>query len=188
MAAPPVPAVDTSPSVVGALAGDLGWALGTVFRSYVKTVNATMADLPGGPRGYQVLASAVRDVPGTQLALAQQMGVDRTVMTYLLDDLEAAGLIERQPDPADRRVRRIAATDQGRTRLCQLDECLAAAEEHVLGVLDPADRATLRELLRRVATQAAAHDPTSLCQVAKETGVASDPPPAMTRRRSRRSG
>jgi DNA-binding MarR family transcriptional regulator len=185
MTAPPV---DKSTRVCGPLDGDLGWALGMVFRSYVKTVNTAVADLPGGPRGYQVLATAVRDVPGTQLALAQQMGVDRTVMTYLLDDLEAAGLIERQPDPADRRVRRIAATDRGRTRLDQLDKCLAQAEEHVLGVLDRADRATFRELLRRVATQAAAHDPASPCEVARDTGVASDTPPAMTRRRSRRSG
>ncbi len=35
-------------------------------------------------------------------------------MTYLLDDLEAAGLIERRPDPSDRRARRLAATPHGR--------------------------------------------------------------------------
>jgi DNA-binding MarR family transcriptional regulator len=34
-------------------------------------------------------------------------------MTYLLDDLEAASLIERRPDPADRRARRIVATQKG---------------------------------------------------------------------------
>ena len=38
-------------------------------------------------------------------------------MTYLLDDLEKAGLIERRPDPADRRARRIAATASGRRLL-----------------------------------------------------------------------
>ena len=31
-------------------------------------------------------------------------------MTYLLDDLEAAGLVERRPDPTDRRARRVAPT------------------------------------------------------------------------------
>jgi DNA-binding MarR family transcriptional regulator len=188
MSAPPAPAAGESTPVCGALDGDLGWALGMVFRSYVKTAGTAMADLPGGPRGYQVLAAAARDVLGTQLALAQQMGVDRTVMTYLLDDLEEVGLIERQPDPTDRRVRRIAVTDRGRTRLRQLNERLAQAEEHVLGVLDPADRAALRELLRRVATRAAAQDPADPCRVAEETGVVSGPPPAMARRRSRRSG
>ena len=37
-------------------------------------------------------------------------------MTYLLDDLEQAGLIERRPEPADRRARRVVATDAGRAR------------------------------------------------------------------------
>ena len=93
---------------------DLGWALGVLSRSYVKAVAATFADVPGGPRGYQVLAAAARDEHGSQLALAQHLGVDRTVMTYLLDSLAEAGLIERRPDPADRRARRIVATARGR--------------------------------------------------------------------------
>ena len=73
------------------------------------------------PRGYQVLASAAQSTVGSQLALAQHLGIDRTVMTYLLDDLEAAGLIERRPDPADRRARRIVATRQGVDLLVTLD-------------------------------------------------------------------
>src|SRR5450631_898751 len=80
-----------------ALADDLGWGLGVVFRAYVTAADAAVAELPGGPRGYQVLAAATRSDVGSQLALAQHLGIDRTVMTYLLDDLEAAGLIERRP-------------------------------------------------------------------------------------------
>src|ERR1700710_2642901 len=87
-----------------ALADDLGWGLGTVFRAYVTAAHAAVADLPGGPRGYQVLSAAAHGTVGSQLALAQHLGVDRTVMTYLLDDLQAAGLIERRPDPADPRA------------------------------------------------------------------------------------
>src|SRR6202044_518662 len=99
------------------LSDDLGWALGVVFRGYVKATHEALADLPGGPRGYQVLAAAAGDEHGSQLALAQHLGVDRTVMTYLLDDLEAAGLIERRPDPADRRARRGGSTPHGHTGL-----------------------------------------------------------------------
>src|ERR1039458_1283363 len=97
-----------------ALSDDLGWALGVVFRGYLRASQDALSDLPGGPRGFQVLAAAARDQHGSQLALAHRLGVDRTVMTYLLDDLEAAGLIERRPDPADRRARRILATARGR--------------------------------------------------------------------------
>src|SRR4051794_10590171 len=98
---------DSADPCASAVNSDLGWALGVVFRSYVKAANHAVADLPGGPRGYQLLTIAARALPVTQLAIAQQLGVDRTVMTYLLDDLEDAGLVERQPDPTDRRARRI---------------------------------------------------------------------------------
>jgi DNA-binding MarR family transcriptional regulator len=139
----------------GVLCDDLGWALGVVFRSYVKAAGAAFADLPGGPRGYQVLAAAARSDQDSQLALAQHLGVDRTVMTYLLDDLEGAGLIERRPDPADRRARRIMATTPGRELLDDLDRRLRAAEQQVLaGLENESDRRTFRALLRQLASRA----------------------------------
>src|SRR6266581_1885803 len=138
------------------LSNDLGWALGVLSRCYVKAATATLADVPGGPRGYQVLAAAARDEHGSQLALAQHLGVDRTVMTYLLDSLAEAGLIERRPDPADRRARRVVATARGRVLLDELGERLRAAEDQLLaGLDDDADRQAFRMLLQRVAVHAA---------------------------------
>jgi DNA-binding MarR family transcriptional regulator len=142
------------------LRDDLGWALGVVFRSYAKAARAAFTDVPGGPRGYQVLAAAARSRPGSQQELASHLGVDRTVMTYLLDDLERAGLIERRPDPADRRARRIAATGRGAALLGDLDYRLRAAEDGILGGLgSAADRQEFRALLQRLATHADALDP-----------------------------
>lgn len=68
---------------------DLGWGLAVVFRAYIKAADATTADIPGTHRGYQVLRAAAHDTPGSQAALAQRLNIDRTVMTYLLDDLES---------------------------------------------------------------------------------------------------
>jgi DNA-binding MarR family transcriptional regulator len=159
--AAPAPAQGPVPDPAACtLSNDLGWALGAVFRGYVKATHEALADLAGGPRGYQVLAAAAGDEHGSQLALAQHLGVDRTVMTYLLDDLEAAGLIERHPDPADRRARRIVATPAGRTSLTRLDERLRAAEEELLSGLDAEqDRQVFRTLLRRLALHASAGEP-----------------------------
>lgn len=147
------------------LESDLGWALGTVMRSYLRAVDEVVAGVPGGPRGYQVLAMAGRDEAGSQLALAQHLGVDRTVMTYLLDDLESAGLVERRPDPADRRARRISITEDGSARLCALERSLRGAEESVLAPLADGERTVLRELLARIALGST---PVNPCQVAEE--------------------
>jgi DNA-binding MarR family transcriptional regulator len=171
----------TTPASVEA---DLGWALGTVMRTYLHTSQEALAGVPGGPRGYLVLAASNGGEPSSQLALAQRLGVDRTVMTYLLDDLEGAGLVERKPDPADRRARRIVLTEPGRVRLCDLERRLRAAEDHVLEPLEPAERDTLRALLHRLATGTAG-DGTSPCSVADEIQAmdAVESPPARGRRK-----
>jgi DNA-binding MarR family transcriptional regulator len=141
------------------LSDDLGWGLAVVFRAYVKAADAVTEGIPGGHRGYQVLCAAVRDEPGSQAALASRLGIDRTVMTYLLDDLEAADLVARQPDPADRRSRRVAATEHGRVILADREARFTRAEQHLLGGLPAQDQATFRALLRTLATHANAQDP-----------------------------
>src|SRR5437879_3752533 len=147
----PAPAAAGRSGCDDALAEDLGWALGVVFRGYVAAATAALAEVPGGPRGYQVIAAAARSEVGSQLALAHHLGIDRTVMTYMLDDLEAAGLIDRQPDPADRRARRVIVTAQGMELLATLDSRLEAAEADLLAPLDTAERMNFRSQLRAVA-------------------------------------
>jgi DNA-binding MarR family transcriptional regulator len=151
--------VGDAPSCSAALADDLGWGLAVVLRAYAKAAHAAVADLPGGPRGYQVLFAAAQGAVGSQLALAQQLGVDRTVMTYLLDDLEAASLIERRADPADRRARRVVATQLGTQLLATLNDRLRAVEAHLLAPLDLETRETFRAQVRLLATRADALDP-----------------------------
>jgi DNA-binding MarR family transcriptional regulator len=144
-----------------ALADDLGWGLGVLFRAYADAAHAAVAELPGAQRGYQILAAAAQSAVRSQLALAQHLGVDRTVMTYLLDDLEAAGLIERRPDPADRRARRVVATQRGAELLVALDLRLRAAEAHLLDPLDDRARGDFRAQVRLLATRLNAFNPLS---------------------------
>jgi DNA-binding MarR family transcriptional regulator len=156
-----------------ALADDLGWGLGVVLRAYARAAHTAVAELPGGPRGYQVLSAAAQGKVGSQLALAQHLGVDRTVMTYLLDDLEAANLIERRADPADRRARRVVATQLGNELLATLNDRLRAAEAQLLAPLDPDTRETFRAQIRLLATRADTLDPLDTpCVLAQEVDVA----------------
>jgi len=174
--------VGGAPSCVGALAGDLGWGLGVVLRAYATAAHTAVAELPGGPRGYQILSAAAQGTVSSQLALAQHLGVDRTVMTYLLDDLEAAQLIERRPDATDRRARRVVATQLGTELLATLNDRLRAAEAHVLAPLDREARETFRAQLRLLATRADPLAPTnSPCDLGQEVGAELPRP----RRRSR---
>ncbi len=158
------------------LAGELGWGLAVVFRGYVKAADAVTDGLPGGHRGYQVLSAAARDEPGSQAALAARLGIDRTVMTYLLDDLAEAGLVERRPDPGDRRTRLVVATDHGRTVLDGLDKRYALAEQHLLGGLSPEEQAAFRTLLATLAAHVNCLDPVATaCDAVVDIGARTQP-------------
>ena len=145
---PPV-TVDAS-----ALDTDLGWAIRLVSTAFSRVATESVAGLPGGPRGYLVLVALAGGKPPTQLALAKEVSLDRTVLTYLLDDLEAHALVSRSPDPRDRRARLVLITDIGRTRLQQVRQSLAIAEARLLADLDAQDASMLRSLLSRVAQTA----------------------------------
>lgn len=134
---------------------DFGWTLGVLVRNYQNATNAAMGEsvgeFPHGARGYQVLVAVVSGEQPNQLALAQHLGIDRTVMTYLVDDFVKAGLVERQLNPADRRARIVVATDSGLAILADLQQRVAEAERAVLGALTDDERELFRSLLRRVA-------------------------------------
>jgi DNA-binding MarR family transcriptional regulator len=138
--------------------GDLGWAISVVFQAFRRWANTSLTGLPGGPRGYLVLSAISQDLPRSQLALAQQLAVDKTAMTYLLDVLEEPGLVERRPDPADRRQRQIVLTPKGRSALEESGKRLAEAEQRLLSALTPDEAHAFRQFFDRVArsTQEAA--------------------------------
>ena len=70
--------------------------------------------------------------------------------TKRLDRLVEAGLVERRPDPEDRRGTRVRLTARGRSAIDEALEVHIANEERLLTGLSPAQRRTLDDLLRRL--------------------------------------
>ncbi|MGW3723609.1 MarR family winged helix-turn-helix transcriptional regulator [Streptomyces sp. NPDC000851] len=81
--------------------------------------------------------------------LAHKLKCEPSNVTGIVDRLEARGLVERRPDPADRRVKLAVATDEGRRVARSLRESLRFAREPLAG-LSEEERLTLRDLLRRM--------------------------------------
>ena len=129
----------------------LGTDLRVVFRTYARAAGDVIAEIPAGPRGHQILAAVTHKAVGSQVALAEQIGVDPSVLVHVLDDLEQAGLVERRADPADRRNRRVVPTRKGRELTASVDLRLRRAEDQLLYGLTGAEQRTFRELLARLA-------------------------------------
>ncbi|WP_329351004.1 MarR family transcriptional regulator [Streptomyces sp. NBC_01261] len=81
--------------------------------------------------------------------LARKLKCEPSNVTGIVDRLETRGLVERRPDPADRRVKLAAATDEGRRVARSLRESLRFAREPLAGLSDE-ERLALRGLLRRM--------------------------------------
>ncbi|MER8376313.1 MarR family transcriptional regulator [Mesorhizobium sp. M1406] len=73
-------------------------------------------------------------------------------MTSRLDRLERAGLVERRPDPNDRRGKQIALTTGGKRAIDDLIGPMVALEEQLISVLTPAEQETLNALLKKLLT------------------------------------
>lgn len=99
---------------------------------------------------FAVHAAQQNDTSSRMVDISLDLGVTARTLTTMVDALEKQGLIERVPDPNDRRAIQLEITDDGRRALDPLAHALDTACEAVLGPLDRADRATLLRLLTRL--------------------------------------
>ncbi|MEV7868339.1 MarR family transcriptional regulator [Streptomyces sp. NPDC088124] len=86
--------------------------------------------------------------------IAQKLKCEPSNVTGIVDRLEARGLVERRPDPDDRRVKLAAPTEKGRATAARLRDSLDFAREPLAG-LSEEERTTLRDLLKRMLGQGA---------------------------------
>lgn len=102
---------------------------------------------------FDVLATLRRSGEPFRLSpgeLTQSMMITSGGMTGRLDRLERRGLLERSPDPDDRRALLVTLTDQGRALVEDAVGAGLAAQRAVLEQLPAADRKALGPILRRL--------------------------------------
>ena len=102
---------------------------------------------------YLVLVALRRAGPPYRMnptALFNAVILSSGAMTNRLDRLEAMGLVERLPDPTDRRGRLVALTDRGLELVDAAVVDHLANEERLLAALDGDEREQLAGLLRKL--------------------------------------
>jgi len=79
--------------------------------------------------------------------LAERLGVSPPTASRAVDALVEHGLLERAPDPADRRAVRISLTEQGRSTVDERKTRVLKAFLPAAATMSPADQERLVELL-----------------------------------------
>jgi DNA-binding MarR family transcriptional regulator len=150
----PSRAADTQPAAaepLPELAGRLGYLLKHAQLALAELTAAALAPFGISGRQLAVLIAVDGAAPLSQQEAAGRLGVDRTTMVALVDELEAMGLVRRQRDPGDRRKNVVALTEAGGGTLTGATAASDAAERQFLAPLPGGEAAALRAALRAVA-------------------------------------
>ncbi|MFF3371363.1 MarR family winged helix-turn-helix transcriptional regulator [Streptomyces sp. NPDC002680] len=118
-----------------------------VHRRYTQESEAAAATHDLTPLQAKALLAAEDPVPTRHIA--DRLHAEPSNVTAIIDRLESRGMVERSPDPGDRRVKRVAATDAGRTVADDLRARMPFAAEP-LARLTTQQRESLRGLLQLV--------------------------------------
>ena len=126
------------------------WLLGRASADAYRAIAEGMAAAGGHRHHYSLLASLSEFGPASQADLGRRTGIDPSDMVAVAGALAQAGLIERTPDPADRRRNVVRVTDAGLQRLRELQAVVDGVQADLLGPLSAAERETLTDLLARL--------------------------------------
>ncbi|GAA4585874.1 MarR family transcriptional regulator [Planotetraspora phitsanulokensis] len=88
--------------------------------------------------------------PHVQRELAARLAMDPSDVAKVVDELAAAGYVDRSRDPGDRRRVAVTLTGAGRATLAELDTEARQVQDDILAPLSLAERAQIHVLLEKV--------------------------------------
>lgn len=109
----------------------LCFSLGVAMRRISKIYADALADHEITPPQLFLLSSLGKQDGLRGCELAEQVCLDSSSLTGLIDRTQRSGLVERRADPNDRRAQRIFLTAAGRERLATLEPIVAAVQQRV---------------------------------------------------------
>jgi MarR family transcriptional regulator, lower aerobic nicotinate degradation pathway regulator len=99
---------------------------------------------------YRLLVTLEEFGPASQAALGRRSGIHLSDMVAAINELAEHKLVQRTPDPADRRRNVISLTTAGKRQLRRLEKRLAETQDELLAPLSPEERQRLTDLLSRL--------------------------------------
>ena len=138
------------PSAAGDGAETLADAFRAVSRQLRHQTQQALAPWDVTPSQARALGVLTRHGPVRLGTLSEHLRIAPRSATEVVDDLAAAGLVERRPDPADRRAILVALTARGDEVAAGIRAARVAEADDFFARLDEADRAALATILDKL--------------------------------------
>jgi len=119
-------------------------------QSVFQYFKARLANFDVTPVQYGILSCLWYENGQTPKQIASSLSLDGSTITGILDRMESKGLVERHPDPNDRRALRVVLTKKGKQLEEPIQQVISTANEEILNKFSPADRLKLKELLEQI--------------------------------------
>ncbi|MFI1235299.1 MarR family winged helix-turn-helix transcriptional regulator [Nocardia salmonicida] len=126
------------------------WLLTQTGNHAHRLVTEGFAAADGRGYHYRLLATLDEFGPASQATLGRRSGIHVSDMVATINELADHNLVERTPDPTDRRRNVISLTTPGKRQLRRLEKQLARSQEELLEPLSPTDREHLTKLLSKL--------------------------------------
>ena len=134
---------DRAPSTLAFLLSQVGIHASKRFAERIAAAGLT-------PPLFRVLNLVAAAEGHSQQAIAAAIEIPPSRMVALVDELEQHGLVERRPEPKDRRVRALFLTADGKRCLTRGREIAAQHEKELTKGMAAADRKRLVALLQQI--------------------------------------
>jgi DNA-binding MarR family transcriptional regulator len=132
-------------------ADSLAFLLSQVGAQSAHLFSEQLARLGVSPRAFGVLSNLAVAEGQTQQQLADSLGIHRNNMVGLIDEMEAAGWLERRRGVADRRAFHLHLTRSGHTLVTEANELTTALDAELGEPLTPTQRRRLIAQLKLIA-------------------------------------
>jgi DNA-binding MarR family transcriptional regulator len=128
----------------------LGYLLKHAERRYAQLTSAELEPLGITPREWAALNCLDEQHGLSQREVAELLGIDRTRMVVLVDELQAKGLVERRSQPDDRRKNIVGLTSKGRDVMQRAGHLVDECERRFLAALSESDAQQFKNALDAV--------------------------------------
>jgi MarR family transcriptional regulator for hemolysin len=128
----------------------IGLRLARTARTVGQAFDRALSEVGGSAPTWQVLLLVRSEQWGTQTRMAEAMGITGATLTHHLNALEKQGLVRRWREEGNRRVQRVALTEDGEALFERLRHVAQRHDERLHAALGEDGVAGLAELLDRV--------------------------------------